>query len=89
MKEHALKNAREATNRWRELTEALEHAKHERDQAIRAAAESGCAQVELIKETELTRETLRRILNPEAAAAVKKSAAQRRAAKKKEEAGDG
>lgn len=70
-----LEEAKTAATRWREAQSALEKAKEERDNAIRQAHEGGCAQRDLADATELTRETIRRITNPEAAEAVR--AAQR------------
>ena len=64
--------------------EVVEQAKQERDTKIRQAAEEGWKQTDIVKETGLTRETVRRITNPEAAEAVRRSEAARRAAKKKE-----
>lgn len=65
--------AEAATIRWKEAKDALDSAKERRDQAIRQANESGCAQTDIVKATGLTRETIRRITNPEAAAAVRNS----------------
>lgn len=67
----ALTAAETATGRWRKAQEALNAAKEERDQAIRQADGSGCAQTDIVRVTGLTRETIRRITNPEAAAAVR------------------
>ncbi|ASU83564.1 hypothetical protein CDO52_12885 [Nocardiopsis gilva YIM 90087] len=72
-----------AAQRWRDLKDLLEQAKHDRDTAIRKAADAGVAQTDLVKRTDLTRETIRRITNPEAAEAVRKSAAEKRRAAKK------
>jgi DNA invertase Pin-like site-specific DNA recombinase len=63
--------AEAATARWKEAKDALDAAKELRDQAIRQADKSGCAQTDIVKATGLTRETIRRITNPEAAAAVR------------------
>ncbi len=72
-------------SRCRQLEAQVEQAARERDEAIRAAEKAGNTQTELVKETGLTRETVRRITNPEIAEAVRKAAAEkRRAAKTKE-----
>lgn len=63
--------AEAATARWKEARDALDSAKEQRDQAIREADKSGCAQTDIVKATGLTRETIRRITNPDAAAAVR------------------
>lgn len=57
-------------------------AKEERDQAIRAAKESGMPQKEIVDATGYTRETIRRILNPAAAETVRQAAAERRRQRK-------
>lgn len=72
-----------ATQRWRDLKDQLEQAKQERDDAIRKADAAGTTQTDLVKRTDLTRETIRRIVNPEAAEAVKRAAAEKRRAAKK------
>ena len=58
---------------YKRLEEEVRAAKEQRDQAIREADENGCAQTDIVKATGLTRETIRRITNPEAAAAVRNS----------------
>lgn len=63
--------AEAATVRWKEARDTLDAAKEQRDQAIREADKSGYAQTDIVKVTGLTRETIRRITNPEAAAAVR------------------
>jgi len=73
MTTNPLTTAKTATAKWRAAQEALEAAKEERDEAIRLASKSGCAQTTIAKETDLTRETIRRITNPEAAEAVRRS----------------
>lgn len=75
--------AEAATARWKEAKEALDAAKEQRDDAIRDADKSGCAQADIVRATGLTRETIRRITNPEAAAAVRK--AQRSTKRSKEQ----
>jgi hypothetical protein len=70
-----LATAETATTRWRQAQAALEDAKKQRDQAIQQADKNGCTQTDIVRVTGLTRETIRRITNPEAAAAVR--AAQR------------
>ncbi|MCP3017322.1 hypothetical protein NGM33_28725 [Nocardiopsis dassonvillei] len=72
-----------ATQRWRDLKDQLEQAKQDRDDAIRKADAAGNTQTDLVKRTDLTRETIRRITNPEAAEAVKRAAAEKRRAAKK------
>jgi hypothetical protein len=67
--------AEAATAKWKEAKDALDSAKEQRDQAIQQADNSGCTQTDIVRVTGLTRETIRRITNPEAAAAVR--AAQR------------
>lgn len=69
----------------RELTEAinaynaeLEEAKQRRADKIRQAHKEGMTQKEIVAATGYTRETIRRILNPDAAEAVKEAAARRR-----------
>lgn len=71
MESTPLATAEVATARWKAAKDALDAAKEQRDQAIRQADESGCAQTDIVKATGLTRETIRRITNPEAAAAVR------------------
>ncbi len=71
--------AEAATARWKEAKDALDAAKEQRDEAIRHADTSGCAQTDIVKATGLTRETIRRITNPPAAAAVRNA---QRAAKR-------
>ena len=73
MDTNPLAAAEAATTRWKEAKDALDSAKEQRDQAIRQADESGCAQTEIVKATGLTRETIRRITNPEAAEAVRRA----------------
>lgn len=68
-----LSAAEAATARWKEAKVSLDAAKEQRDEAIRQADKSGCAQTDIVKATGLTRETIRRITNPEAAAAVRKA----------------
>ena len=79
MEKQTLTAAEEATARWEEAKDALAKAKEERDDAIRAAHEDGWPQTDIVKSTDLTRETIRRITNPDAAAAVR--TAQRRSPK--------
>jgi DNA invertase Pin-like site-specific DNA recombinase len=69
----SLTAAQAATARWKEAKDALDAAKEQRDDAIRQADKSGCAQTEIVKATGLTRETIRRITNPEAAEAVRRA----------------
>lgn len=64
----------------------MKEAKTERDEAIRAADKDGWTQTDIVKETGLTRETVRRIADPEVAEAVKRAAAEKRRAAKKKEA---
>lgn len=71
MDTNSLAAAEAATARWKEAKGALNTAKEQRDEAIRQADESGCAQTEIVRATGLTRETIRRITNPEAAEAVR------------------
>ena len=73
MDTNPLAAAEAATARWKEAKGALDTAKEQRDEAIRQADESGCAQTEIVRVTGLTRETIRRITNPEAAEAVRKA----------------
>lgn len=68
-----LAEAEAATARWKEAKAALDAAKKERDGTIRRANESGCAQTDIVRATGLTRETIRRITNPEAADAVRRA----------------
>ena len=65
--------AEAATARWKAAKDALDSAKEQRDEAIRQAAERGYAQTEIVRVTGLTRETIRRITNPEAAEAVRRA----------------
>ncbi|MFE1170496.1 hypothetical protein [Nocardiopsis sp. NPDC058789] len=58
--------------------QALDDAKDKRDAAIRQAKTDGMSQKEIVEATGYTRETIRRILNPDAAEAVKQAAAERR-----------
>ncbi len=67
---------RDAITRYNEATET---AKEERDQAIRQAKADGMTQKQIADATGYTRETIRRILDPEVAEAVRKAAAERRA----------
>lgn len=52
-----------------------------RDAVIREVAESGLRQVDIIRITGYSRETVRQALNPEIRAAMKKAAEERRAQK--------
>jgi DNA invertase Pin-like site-specific DNA recombinase len=65
--------AEAATARWKEAKDALDAAKEQRDEAIRQADTSGCTQTDIVRATGLTRETIRRITNPEAAEAVRRA----------------
>jgi len=84
MDRDTLTTAGEATRHWKSLEDQMKEAKTERDEAIRTADTDGWTQTDLVKETGLTRETIRRIVNPEAAEAVKKAAAEKRRAKREE-----
>lgn len=84
MEADTLKAAGDATRRWKDLEAQLKQAKADRDDAIRAADADGWEQKDIVTETGLTRETIRRIVNPEAAEAVKRAAAEKRRAAKKE-----
>jgi len=79
MEHRTLQAAADYTQRWRGLEAQLKEAKAERDAAIRAAADDGWTQTDIVKATDLTRETIRRITNPAAAEAVRR--AQRRTKK--------
>lgn len=59
-------------------------AKECRNEAIRRAGSEGLTQTDIVKATGLTRETIRRILNPDAAEAVREAAARKRAQKGRE-----
>lgn len=52
-----------------------------RDEAIRKAADAGLKQIDIVRVTGYTRETIRRALNPEVRAAVKKAAEARKVTK--------
>lgn len=71
MDQTPLTEAQAATARWNAAKQALAEAKEQRDQAIRKAGEQGCSQTDIVRVTGLTRETIRRITNPEAAEAVR------------------
>ena len=62
--------------------QATEEAREERDNTIRAAKKSGMPQKEIVEATGYTRETIRRILDPDAAEAVRQAAAERRRQRK-------
>jgi hypothetical protein len=66
-----LEAAAAGTETYKRLEAEMKAAKEQRDQAIRQADRSGYAQTDIVKATGLTRETIRRITNPEAAAAVR------------------
>ncbi len=66
-----------------EYEAALPRALKARDEGIRRVAEKGLKQVDIIRITGYSRETVRQALNPEIRAAMKKAAEQRRAAKGK------
>ena len=76
--------AEAATARWKEAKDALDAAKEQRDEAIRQADKHGCPQTDIVRATGLTRETIRRIANPEAAEAVRRA---QRSAKPKSSVG--
>lgn len=63
-----------------EYKAAPERALQARDEGIRQAAEAGLKQVDIVRITGYTRETVRQALNPEIRAAVRKAAEERRAA---------
>ncbi|MFE1170484.1 hypothetical protein [Nocardiopsis sp. NPDC058789] len=71
----------EAHEAYTTAVEQAEKAKRERDELFRQAKEEGARQADIVKATGLTRETVRRILDPKAAEAVKEAAARRRAEK--------
>lgn len=64
----------------REYQDDLQRAADTRDAKIRRARAEGRKQVDIVKLTGYSRETIRQTLNPEARAAVRKAAADRRAA---------
>lgn len=72
---------RELTKAIDAYNAALEDAKQRRADKVRQAHEEGMTQTEIVKATGYTRETIRRILNPDAAEAVKEAAARKRAEK--------
>lgn len=67
-----------------EYEAALPRALEARDEGIRRVAAKGLKQVDIIRITGYSRETVRQALNPEIRAAMKKAAEERRAAKKPE-----
>ena len=71
----------EAHEAYTTAVERAEKAKKDRDELFRQAKEEGARQADIVKATGLTRETVRRILDPKAAEAVKEAAARRRAEK--------
>lgn len=76
-----LREAATATAEWRAAQDALAAAKEKRDKAIQRTHDAGSTQTDIVKATDLTRETIRRITNPDAANAVRE--AQRAARKEK------
>ena len=56
---------------------ALEHAMQQRDEQLRAAIASGRKQVDLVKLTDYSRETIRQALNPEIREAIRQARATR------------
>lgn len=71
----------EAHKAYTAAVERAEKAKKDRDDLFRQAKEEGARQADIVKATGLTRETVRRIIDPKAAEAVKEAAARRRAQK--------
>lgn len=80
--EDARSELRDAMEEFKESTEEVVK---KRDEAIRRAKAKGLRQKDIVKETEYTRETIRRILNPDAAEAVRRAAAARRQQRKQAE----
>lgn len=76
---------REIAAAQEEYEAAIEEAKKQRAEKFRQAKEEGATQTDIVKATGLTRETIRRILNPSAAEAVREAAARRRAEKSRGE----
>lgn len=70
---------RAAITRYEQATDA---AREERDQAIRQAKAADMSQKDIVEATGYTRETIRRILDPDAAEAVRQAAAERRRERK-------
>lgn len=62
--------------------EAIDVARENRDEAIRQAKNQGLTQADIVRATGYTRETIRRILNPQAAEAVRQAAAEHRRQRK-------
>lgn len=71
----------EAQEAYKIAVENAEKAKEYRDDLFRQAKAEGVKQTDIVKATGLTRETVRRVLNPDAAEAVRE--ARKRAAKEK------
>jgi len=71
----------EAQVAYKTAVEEAEKAKKYRDEKFRQAKAEGATQTDIVKATGLTRETVRRVLNPDAAEAVRE--ARKRSAKEK------